>query len=83
MGINECVMCANFGDPRSRDRELRRKKNNKKCDFWFQNLLIRLLLKKHFACTAKLVHNVGDFTVNGLWNPSLGAPGHVTKILLA
>ena len=23
MGINECVLCANFREPRSRDRELR------------------------------------------------------------
>ena len=42
MGINECVMCANFGDPRSRDRELNNKKYIKKCDFWLENLLIRL-----------------------------------------
>ena len=26
MKINECVMCASFGDPRSRDRELTRKR---------------------------------------------------------
>ena len=26
MRINESVMCANFGDPRSRDRALRRQK---------------------------------------------------------
>ena len=29
MGINKCVMCANFGDPRSRDRELTRKRTLK------------------------------------------------------
>ena len=28
--INESVMCVNFEDPRSRDRELRHKKNVKK-----------------------------------------------------
>ena len=27
--INESVMCANFGDPRPQDRELRHKKNIK------------------------------------------------------
>ena len=29
MGINECVMRGNFGDPRLRDRKLRRKKHRK------------------------------------------------------
>ena len=28
--INESVLCANFGDPRSRDRDIRHKKNMKK-----------------------------------------------------
>ena len=42
MEINECVMCANLGDSRSRGRELRLKKTSKKCDFWLENLLIRL-----------------------------------------
>ena len=45
MGINECVMCANLGEPRSHDREFRHEKNTKKCDFRLENLLIRLLLK--------------------------------------
>ena len=39
----ESVMCANFGDPRSRDRELTHKqKTLKNDDFWLENLLIRL-----------------------------------------
>ena len=42
MEINECVMCANFGDPRSRDRELIRKKNIINYDFGLKNSLIRL-----------------------------------------
>ena len=42
MGINECVMCAHFGDPKSRDRELTHKKTFKKYDFWLENLLFRL-----------------------------------------
>ena len=33
MGIDECAICANFGDPRLRDRELRRKKSIKKRRF--------------------------------------------------
>ena len=35
-------MCTNFGDPRSRDRELTHKKTLKSDDFWRKNLLIRL-----------------------------------------
>ena len=41
MGIDECVVCANFGDPRSRDRELTQKKK-KNGDFCLENLVIRL-----------------------------------------
>ena len=33
MEINEYVMCANFGDLRSRDRELRQKKKHNKWRF--------------------------------------------------
>ena len=33
MRINESVMCADFGDPRSRDRELRHKKTLKNAIF--------------------------------------------------
>ena len=33
MGINESVMCANYGDPRSPERELRRKKTFKNVIF--------------------------------------------------
>ena len=43
-------MYANFGDPRSCDRELRHHKKHKTGDFWFENLLIRLLLKNHLTC---------------------------------
>ena len=44
MGINECVMCANFGDPTSRDGELRppQKKTKKKLRFLAGKLFIRL-----------------------------------------
>ena len=35
MVVNQCVMCANFGDPRSRDRELRRKKTLRNAIFGF------------------------------------------------
>ena len=54
--INESVMCANFGDPRSRDRELRAKKTIKNGDFLFENLLlvIRLQLKSHLMCKAEI-----------------------------
>ena len=41
MRINESVMCANFGDSRSRDRELTDKKTENG-DFWLEILLIRL-----------------------------------------
>ena len=40
MEINECVTCANFGDPKSLDRELGLK--NIKNAIRLENLLIRL-----------------------------------------
>ena len=49
--INESVVCANFGDPRSRDCELRHK--NIKGNFGFENLLIRSYLKNHLTCKAE------------------------------
>ena len=42
MRITRSVMCANFGDPRLRDRELTYKKTLKNGDFWLESLLIRL-----------------------------------------
>ena len=54
MKINECVKCASFGDHRSRDHELTHKRT-KKCDFWLESLLIRLMqLKNHLACKAEI-----------------------------
>ena len=38
-------MCANFGDPRSRDHELGRQKPGKNGDFCVENLCFRLLSK--------------------------------------
>ena len=58
MRINETVMCANFGYPRSRDRELSHK-TTKKCDFWLENLLIRLQLKNHLVCEADICTQCG------------------------
>ena len=45
-------MCANLGDPGSRDHELRHTKNIKNGDFWLENLLIRLYLKNHLTFKA-------------------------------
>ena len=42
MGINECVMCPNFGYPWSRDRELRHNKTLKNAIFDLKMYLIRL-----------------------------------------
>ena len=39
-------MCAIFGDPWSRDGDLRHKKNRKNGDFWIENLLINHLTHK-------------------------------------
>ena len=50
-------MYANFGDPRSRDRELRYKKNIKNGDFWLSKVLICL----HLACTAEICTHVGNY----------------------
>ena len=47
-------MCANFGDPRSRDRELRYKKIIKNGNFWLQKLLNRLQFQKHLTCKAEI-----------------------------
>ena len=47
-------MCAKFGDPMSRDCEVRHKKTFKKRDFLIENLLIRLSLKNYLACKAEL-----------------------------
>ena len=67
-------MCASFGDPRSRDRELRLKKNI----YWkFTNSPI----------TQKPLY-LQNWNLDTMWvlmialcKPSLGAPSHVTKIL--
>ena len=79
MGINECVMCANFGDPRSRDCELRHKKKHRRCDFWLENLLVCLQLKT--TRRAHLTLGTMWVIINGFCKPSLGAPGHVTKLV--
>ena len=52
-------MCANFGDPRSRDRKLTNKKNIKNRDFWLENVLICLLLKNHLKCKAEIYTHCG------------------------
>ena len=41
MRINKSAICANFGVPRSRNRELTHKKTLKNGNFWLENLLIR------------------------------------------
>ena len=52
-------MCANFGDPRSRDRKLRHQKTLKNGNFWPKNLLIRLELKNHLASKAEICTQCG------------------------
>ena len=42
MRINESIICAHFGDPRSRDRELKHQKALENGNFYLENLLIRL-----------------------------------------
>ena len=58
MEINECVMYVNFGDPRSRGREMKHKKH-KNGDFRFENLLICLQLKNHLAYTTEICTQCG------------------------
>ena len=74
-------MRANFGDPRSRDRKLRHKKNIKKCDFWLEIYYFAYNSKTTWCAQLKFVRNVGAY--NGLCKLSLGEPGHVTKMLPA
>ena len=61
MRINESVMCANFRDPRSRNRELRHKKKIENGDFWLENLSIRLYSKTTWRGQLQLGHNVGAY----------------------
>ena len=62
MRINESVTCANFGNPRSRDRELTLKKTIKNGDFWLGNLLI-IAYTLQTSCRVKLkfVHNASAY----------------------
>ena len=42
MTIIESIMCVNFEEPKSRDRDLGTLNLRKNCHFCFENLLIRL-----------------------------------------
>ena len=60
MGINECVMCANFGDPRSGDRKLRHK--NITTRFLASKFIYWPLTQKTtWRARLKFELNVGDY----------------------
>ena len=79
MGINECVMCANFGDPRSCDREWDSKKHKQ---MWF---VAWKFINSRITQKPLGKHSWNLYTmwviINGSCKPSLGTPGHVTKML--
>ena len=52
-------MCANFGDPRSRDRKLGHQKPGKNGDFCVKNLLIFHNIKATKRGKLKFGHNKG------------------------
>ena len=61
MGINECVMCAHFGDPRSRDCELTHKKTFKNTIFGLKIYYFAYNSKTTWRALLKFVHNVSDY----------------------
>ena len=60
MRINESVMCANLGDPRSRDRELTQK-TLKNGDFRLKIYYFAYNSKTTWRVELKFVHNVGAY----------------------
>ena len=80
--INESIMCANFEDQRSRDRELRHKKNIKKRRFLDWKVINWLIIPKPLDVQS---WNSGTMRLltNASCKPSLATPGYVTKILQA
>ena len=82
IGINESIICANFGDPRSRDHELRHKKTHRKRRVGLENLLICLQLKNHLTCKAEINTQCGCLK-NAYADRVLGAPVHMAKVLQA
>ena len=58
MEINECVMCANFGDPRSRDRKLTHKKHKKTVIFGLKIYQFAYNSKSSWRAQLKFEHNV-------------------------
>ena len=84
MEINECVMCANFGDPRSRDRELRHKKN-RKMRFFTWKFINSPVTQKPISAHGWNLYTM-RVIISGSCKPSLGplgTPGYVTKMLQA
>ena len=70
-------MCANFGDPRSRDRELKQK-----IRFLAWKFINSPTTQKQLAVDSWNLYTMWVI-INGLCKQSLGAPGHVIKLLQA
>ena len=81
MRINKSVMCANFGNPRSRDCELTHNNNIETVIFGLKIYWFAHNSKTTWRAKLKLEHNVDAY--EWFTQPSLGTPGHETKILLA
>ena len=62
MRINESVLCTNFGDRRSRDRESRHKKTLKNGDFGLKSYEFAYNSKTTWSAQLKFAHNVGAYT---------------------
>ena len=75
-------MCTNFGDPRSRDRELRHKKTLKKRQFLAWKVINSLTTPKPLDAQSWNLYTM-RVLINGLRKLSLGTLGLVTKILQA
>ena len=67
-------MCANFGDPRSRDHESRHKKKIKNRQNLARKVNNSLIIPKALDGQIWILGSMWVF-MNALWKPSLGAPG--------
>ena len=61
MRINGSVLCANFGDPRSRDREMALTKTLKVAIFGLKLYWLDYNSKTTWRVNLKFVHNVGAY----------------------